>query len=271
MTIERVMPDLHAQRPLAELPVRRVGHRGVKRPMVIGEHAAPAMVTLDVYVGLTADQRGAHMSRLIDVLDHAARPATLVDYVRTSFDGLRAVTPGSAGWLIEARAATLIPVDGGVKPIEEVCTIEQHDGAPPLTTWGVALKVALACPQAQAVIASDRCAEDHEVGDHPSHNQVCDLEVTLSGVPDNRWGLTTAGLALIAEQAASGPVRERHKRRSEADTVASIHANACFAEDALRNLSAHLRGLCANAKAIRCEIVNYESIFEYPLHCVVVN
>lgn len=271
MTLERVMPDLHAQRPLAKVPVRRVGHRGVKRPMVIGEYAAPAMVTLDVAVGLTVDQRGAHMSRLIDCLDHAAQPATLVEYVRTSFEELRAVTPGSAGWELDARAVTLLPIDGGVKPIEEICTIEQLDGTPTEMTWGVALKVALACPQAQAVIAADRLADEHEIGDHPSHNQVCDLEVKISGVPANRWGLTPASLVALAEMAASGPVRERHKRRSEADTVASIHARACFAEDALRNLCAELRELCPDAAEIRCEIVNYESIFEYPLHCVVVH
>lgn len=271
MTVERVMPDLHAERPLAGVPVRRVGHRGVKRPMVIAEYAAPALVTVDVAVGLTVDQRGAHMSRLIDCLDPAARPATLTDYVRTSFEELRTVTAGSAGWELDARAVTLLPVDGGVKPIEEICSIQQLAGMPAQTTWGVALKVALACPQAQAVIAADRLAGDHEIGDHPSHNQVCDLEVAISGVPDGNWGLTTTSLVLLAEQAASGPVRERHKRRSEADAVASIHARACFAEDALRNLCAQLRLLCPDATAVRCEIVNYESIFEYPLHCVVVH
>jgi GTP cyclohydrolase FolE2 len=263
------MPDLHAERPRVEVGVGYVGHQGVKRPMIIGDPGTPVMVELDVAVGLMPTQRGAHMSRLIDSLAHASQPESLLAYVTGCAQRLRSATPDCASWSIAARATQLVTVPDGVKPVDEFCAFRQTNGADPVVGWGVALRVALACPQAQAVIARDADADDWGV--HPSHNQVCDLRVELAGVPHDRWGLTVADLVSMAESAASGPVRERHKRRSEADTVRNIHRNARFAEDSLRDLAAVLRKRCPDATSVCCDIVNHESIFEYPLRCTVVS
>ena len=71
-------------------------------------------------------------------------------------------------------------------------------------------------------------------GEHPSHNQVCDLEIPVTGDLTTVAGRSLAELLAVGECAASGPVRELHTRRSEADAVAAIHHHAVFAEDALR-------------------------------------
>jgi GTP cyclohydrolase FolE2 len=262
-----VLPDLHSEAPSIFIPVHSVGHVGVKRIVALDEHDSAAMVVMDISVGLHAHQRGAHMSRLIECVDRLGPQPTVLDYVQGIFERLRAAVPAAASWSIDARASIVLPHDGGFKPIEEICRVEATERTE--VTWGAAFKVCLACPQAQSAIAFDREDLDN-VGEHPSHNQVCDLEITVTGGLTTVAGRSLAELLAVGECAASGPVRELHKRRSEADTVTAIHHHAVFAEDALRIIAEKTRAQFPTATRVTCQIVNYESIFEYPLRCIVV-
>ena len=64
-----------------------------------------------------------------------------------------------------------------------------------------------------------------------------DLEITVTGDLTAVAGRALADLLAVGECAASGPVRELYKRRSEADAVTAIHHHAVFAEDALRMIA----------------------------------
>jgi GTP cyclohydrolase FolE2 len=262
-----VLPDLHAEVPNIGIPVHSVGHVGIKRIVAIDEYDSAAMVVMDISVGLYAHQRGAHMSRLIECIDRPGSQPTVLDYALGIFERLRDAVPSAASWSVDARATIVLPHDGGFKPIEEICRIEAAEQTE--VTWGAAFKVCLACPQAQSAIAFDRDDMDN-VGEHPSHNQVCDLEITVTGDLTTVAGRSLAKLLSVGEDAASGPVRELHKRRGEADTVAAIHQHALFAEDALRIIADNTRAQFPTATSVTSQIVNYESIFEYPLRCVVI-
>jgi GTP cyclohydrolase FolE2 len=262
-----VLPDLHSEAPNIGIPVHSVGHVGVKRMVTIDEHDSAAMVVMDISVGLYAHQRGAHMSRLIECIDRPGPQPTVLDYAQGILERLRGAVPAAASWSVDARATMVLSHDSGFKPIEEICRIEAAEQAE--VTWGAAFKVCLACPQAQSAIAFDRDDMDN-VGEHPSHNQVCDLEITVTGDLTTVAGHSVADLLAVGECAASGPVRELHKRRSEADTVTAIHHHAVFAEDALRMIADKTRAQFPTATRVTCQIVNYESIFEYPLRCVVI-
>jgi GTP cyclohydrolase FolE2 len=261
-----MLPDLQSEVPNICIPVHSVGHVGIKRIVAIDEHDSAAMVVMDISVGLYAHQRGAHMSRLIECVDRPGRQPTVLDYTHGIYERLRAAVPDAASWSIDARATIVLPHDGGLKPIEEICRIEAAERT--AVTRGAAFKVCLACPQAQSAIAFDRDDMDN-VGEHPSHNQVCDLEITVTGDTSDVAGRSAADLLTIGESAASGPVRELYKRRGEADAVTAVHHHAVFAEDALRMIADKTRAQFPTATTVRCQIVNYESIFEYPLRCVV--
>lgn len=264
------LPDLHSQEPSVLLPVESVGHVGVKRLVTLTRTNRPAMVVMDIAVGLRAEQRGAHMSRLIECTVIPDEPEDLRHYAKMIFDALRTLVPVAASWQISCRATQTVPVPGGgLKPVEEICEWRAEEGADPTVTWGSAFKVCLACPQAQAAIAHDQNDLDN-LGAHPSHNQLCDLEIVLSGDAEVAAGTTVDDLLVTGEEATSGPVRELFKRRGEADTVAAVHRDARFAEDALRDLASKLRAGHPDASRVRVQIVNFESIFEYPLRCTVV-
>ena len=266
-TSNGVLPDLQSEVPDISIPVHSVGHVGVKRIVAIDEYDGAAMVVMDISVGLHAHQRGAHMSRLIECVDRPGPQPTVLDYVQGIFERLREAVPDAASWSIDARATIVLPHDGGFKPIEEICRIEAAEHTD--VTWGAAFKVCLACPQAQSAIAFDREDMDN-IGEHPSHNQVCDLEITVTGDMATVAGRSLADLLTVGECAASGPVRELYKRRGEADAVTAIHHHAVFAEDALRIIAEKTRAQFPTAGRVTCQIVNYESVFEYPLRCVVI-
>jgi GTP cyclohydrolase FolE2 len=63
--------------------------------------------------------------------------------------------------------------------------------------------------------------------------------------------------------------RGAHMSRLIEDAVTAIHHHAVFAEDALRIIADKTRAQFPTATRITCQIVNYESVFEYPLGCVV--
>src|SRR6202007_3193114 len=127
---------------------------------------------------------------------------------RGSLERLRGAVPDAAWGWGDARATIVLPHDGGFKPIEEICRIEAAERTE--VTWGAAFKVCLACPQAQSAIACDRDDMDN-VGEHPSHNQVCDLEIAVTGDLTTVAGRSLADLLAVGECAARGPVRERYK------------------------------------------------------------
>ncbi len=262
------LPDLHSESPAVRIPVRSVGHVGVKRIVPVEEHGAAVMFVMNISVGLQPDQRGAHMSRLIECIDRPGSQLTVRDYTRGVFERLIQVVPLAAAWSVDAQATIILPHDGGLKPVQEICELTSTADAEPRMRWGAAFKVCLACPQAQAAIAFDR-NDLENIGTHPSHNQVCDLEIAITGDLEVAASHTVRDLLAIGEGAASGPVRELYKRRGEADVVTAVHHNALFAEDALRAIVEKARMEFPQAALVSCQIVNYESIFEYPIRCVV--
>jgi GTP cyclohydrolase FolE2 len=262
------LPDLHSQAPTVAAPVESVGHVGVRRLVCLADTGRPVMIVMDISVGLRAEQRGAHMSRLIECTNTLVQPTDVRHYITMVFNELRRLTPAAASWQVACRASMTVPVDGGIKPIEEICELSAA-GQETVVRWGAAFKVCLACPQAQIAIAHDNDDLDNRAA-HPSHNQLCELEIVLTGDADVAIGQTVEGLLAAGEQAASGPVRELYKRRDEADAVAAVHRHALFAEDALRNITDKLRADNPSAAQISAQIVNFESIFEYPLRCTVV-
>lgn len=261
------LPDLHNQAPPIELAVQSVGHRGIKRLLVIDEYDSPAMLVFDIAIGLRPDQRGAHMSRLIDCIPLAKSAKSVRTFAQECIRNLRELTPDATMWSLDLRATSTLALDDGQKPMEEIVNLLEKPDQTSIVTWGVGFKVCLACPQGQAAVAHDHGADESH--GYPSHNQLCELEMTITEPARTSTATTAANLLELGESIASGPVREKLKRRGEADSIIHIHNRTMFAEDALRELALTLRNNRPEAIGIKCEILNYESIFEYPLHCIV--
>jgi GTP cyclohydrolase I len=61
------MPDVQGRRDVRALPIARVGVKNLRYPRVlqIGGRAQHRVGLWDLHVGLKAEQKGAHMSRLL--------------------------------------------------------------------------------------------------------------------------------------------------------------------------------------------------------------
>jgi len=77
------LPDKQAERPAVSLRLRRVGVRGVRKQIHRVSHARNGVlnVIIDVYVDLTPDFRGSHMSRNMEVIDEIIEKTVKTGYV----------------------------------------------------------------------------------------------------------------------------------------------------------------------------------------------
>ena len=70
------MPDVQGRADLREMPIQRVGIKSLRYPLIlqVGGKLQPTVGTWTLDVALGAEQKGAHMSRLIAWLDALDRP-----------------------------------------------------------------------------------------------------------------------------------------------------------------------------------------------------
>ncbi len=256
------LPDLHNEIPAYRHRISVVGHRGVRRPALIG--GRPAWVSIEVGVGLCPEQRGGHMSRLITAIGQDVLVGeSLFDITEQIIARLTELVPDAPSLSIDAEAELLLEVSGGVKPVHERVRY-LVTGTTRSMSVGIGCQVCLACPQAQAVLAASATSQD--LRHIATHNQVCTMEVELRSANFHHLRTIRLGDILeLCELSASGPVREAHKRLSEAQVVADIHDNARFAEDALRCFVSAAFDRWHAITSIQARLTNFESIFEYPL------
>ena len=65
------LPDTQSEVGGRNLPIQRVGVKGLRYPMlIVNEHGrdVPTVGRFSMYVGLAGDQKGTHMSRFVEIL-----------------------------------------------------------------------------------------------------------------------------------------------------------------------------------------------------------
>lgn len=264
LSAESDLPDLHSEVPAVKIDILNVGHRGVRRFLQVAEE--PCLATINIGVSLSSDQRGVHMSRLIRALDGPSAYESVPSFSQHVSQNLQELIPDAPGVYLSVHAERAIRVNGGLKPVTEVVTFDTTSVRQVLE-YGLKCRVCLGCPQAQAILAIE-APTGVPRNLIATHSQVCDL-AAMVGFHD--WPSLPlpcpAEFLAICERAASGPVRESHRRQSEADVVKAVHGNTRFAEDTMRELAEDLISTFGEGQYVEVSTVNHESIFEYPLYC----
>lgn len=215
-------------------------------------------------VGLRADQRGAHMSRLIEALeglgDRPVDPVTfadLGDQIRIRQSAATGCCEVGFTWFRKVFA----PVSGksSMNPHQINWCVESF-GAPDakatesFLTIGVDARVKSLCPCSKAI--SERGA----------HNQRSTVEVQV------RLPVSVVGLAPTADQIvnmmeknASSPVYALLKREDEKFVTEQAYDNPAFVEDLVRGIATAVQESMAPAMehsgaGWRVRVVNHESI-----------
>jgi GTP cyclohydrolase IV len=256
--------DVQARTPTVPVSLSRVGVTGVEK--VIRIHDELFFASLECFVDLDSNQKGAHMSRFEEVVNEAIgdvvlkespfRAETLAqqiaELVRERQDALRAEVTIAARYPEHKPA----PVSG--VRTQEIYTLYGRAMALESGTRrmvGVSATGITACPCAQELVAaraSERLRAEHfteeqieQVFEHvpvATHNQRGLGTLHIGCLEECEAEIDASTLLEIVEGSMSSEIYELMKRTDEVEVVEKAHSRPRFVEDCVREMIAGVVG-----------------------------
>ncbi len=250
------IPDVQAGRDERKLAIDRVGIKGLRYPLPFADGAGAVHVTIatcNVYVALPEEQKGTHMSRLVELLEQQATPgapALTVAGLRPFVEQLVARLGAPAGRVEIAFpffVRKIAPVSGVPSLLDyDVRLTAELSGATFTSTIGVSVPVTSLCP----------CSK--EISDYGAHNQ----RSLVTIVVEPREPVFVGELLRIAEDEASSELYGILKRADEKYVTERAYDNPRFVEDLVRGVASRLAA-DNRFSAFTVEAENFESIHNH--------
>jgi len=252
MTIDaNGLADVANERPAAELPLDRVGVKGVRLPVRVMDRARghqDTIATVDMFVDLPAHYRGTHMSRFVEILYEYRDNVTyrtmayILKEMTMRFEARRAHLTIAFPYFLEHAAPASLE-----RSFLEVRAffIGDYDDEYRFTL-AVKVPVANLCPCSKEIAAAG------------AHNQRGDVRVEV----ESRHMVWIEEVVAWAEEAASAPLFALLKREDEKAVTEMAYARPRFVEDVVRLLAARLEKE-DRVRAYKVECTNYESIHQH--------
>jgi len=251
----RLERDVQEESPLARIRLDQTGVTGLHRIIRLADGRGLFYATLDLFVGLPADQKGAHMSRFGDTVEEVLEDlgefqAPMIETLAERIAGALTVGHRAERADVEIRAQFPLerraPISG--KPSQELYTLIGIAAATPRRTvhlLGVEADGMMACPCAQEMVRTQAEARLREHGLGPALT-----EQVLSLVPvatHNQRGrgrllvgadhaLRAEDLVEIVETSMSSENYDLLKRPDELFVVEKAHRHPRFVEDTVREM-----------------------------------
>ena len=245
------LPDIQSIADLRNLPIQRVGVKDITHPLTVLTAAGPmpTVASVDMYVGLSADVKGTHMSRFLEVLQNhhePMSPAALRAMMTVMLERLEA----AAGY-VEMRFPYFVtktaPVSGVQSLMDYRVTLRAEAKAGTVTvTLQVLVPVTSLCP----------CSKN--ISEYGAHNQRSHVTIAAQ----LRGDVSVEQLIGIAEGAASCELWGLLKRPDEKYVTERAYDNPKFVEDLVRDVAIAVEQLDAVA-AYTVESENFESIHNH--------
>lgn len=284
----RLERDVQEESPAALLRLDRVGVTGLRRVIRLGEGGELFYATLDLFMELPPDQKGAHMSRFGDTLEEVleevtTEPAPLLEILAERIAGqLAAVHPGRrADVEIRARFPLVRRAPLSAKPSQELYTLIGLAAATrgrSTRLVGVEAEGMMACPCAQEMVrahARERLLEDGIAA--AVADRVLDLVPVATHNQRGRGRLLVGAdrpvraedLVEIVESAMSSETYDLLKRPDELFVVEKAHRHPRFVEDAVREMLATVVGMYpdlpddayVHARQVNLETIHKHDVF----------
>lgn len=245
------LPDVQGTRPEIPMAIQKVGVKGVLYPIVIrrDEREIHLYSSVDVFVDVPADRKGADLSRTIEAIGNVAdQPAkvTGVEFLAEDIaENVLLKIPYSSESQVhlEADYFSEHSTGGGKKHMvkyriisSSYATRERSE-----TSIGVVVHGINACPCAmettRAMTAEEFPVEQGILSKIPSitHNQRNTVTVVIQTDRDHQ--VEVDELINIAEKAVNGPLVSILKRHDEGELVYRAHKNPKFVEDIAREVT----------------------------------
>ena len=254
------IPDVQSHPDARELAIDRVGIRNLRCPIRFsdGGPPQPTIATCSVYVALSAEHKGTHMSRLVAAVDELPDPLSL-PALPGVLDALMARLETDAGridiafpWFIRKAA----PVSGAQSVMDyEVRLVVDGPSGHGTVEATVVVPVMSLCPSSKAI------------ADYGAHNQRSHLTLTVR--PHAGAVVALSELVSLAEQEASCELYGLLKRADEKFVTERAYDRPRFVEDLVRGIAARLAG-DARLAGFRVAAENFESIHNHSAYAEIV-
>ena len=251
----RLERDVQEESPSARIGLEQTGVTGLHRIIRLADGGGLFYATLDLFVELPPDQKGAHMSRFSDTVENVLEDlgAFEAPMIETLAERIaRALTVGHraeradveirAQFPLERRA----PISG--KPSQELYTLIGIAAATPrraVQVIGVEAEGMMACPCAQEMVRAQAEARLREHG--LTAEAAAEVLALVPVATHNQRGrgrllvgadrpLRAEDLVEIVEGAMSSETYDLLKRPDELFVVEKAHRHPRFVEDTVREM-----------------------------------
>ncbi|AOY93251.1 GTP cyclohydrolase [Cupriavidus sp. USMAA2-4] len=251
------MPDVQSSRDTRQIPIQRVGVKGVRYPLSLntpsGVQATVGTFNLDVH--LPADQKGTHMSRFMALLEEERAPIDLLAF-RGLLDKMLEKLEADAG-RIEVTFPYFVnktaPISGVQSLMDYEVTLlgEVRDGQ---------AKVFLTA----LVPVTSLCPCSKKISQYGAHNQRSHITMKVELAED----LPVEALVRMAEEEASCELWGLLKRPDEKFVTERAYENPKFVEDLVRDIAMRLNA-DDRIVAYVLEAENFESIHNHSAYAVI--
>jgi GTP cyclohydrolase IB len=251
------LPDVQSGADRRDLAIQRVGVKSLTHPVLVAtvRGPQPSVASIDMFVGLPADQKGTHMSRFVDVLQGHAEPLSMMS-MRTLLTRMIERLDAQAGH-IEMRMPFFVlktaPISGVESLMDYQLTVTiDTDGETTRFRQKVVVPVTSLCP----------CSKT--VSDYGAHNQRSHISI-MAELADE---MTVEDQIRIAEDASSCELWGLLKRPDEKYVTERAYNNPKFVEDVVRDVALALNG-DARILAYTIEAENFESIHNHSAYALI--
>ena len=253
------MKDLQNQRDHRNLPIDRVGIRGIRYPITVldrNNREQPTVATIDMAVGLPKEFRGTHMSRFVEILNqyrwkiHTRTVSEILKRIMEKLPSHSAYMKVQFPYFVEkvspvSRVPSLMSYN-----VELEATLFE-DGRKD-TTLTVEVPVMTLCP----------CSK--EISTRNAHNQRALVRISVR-MKRMVW---IEELIEVAERHASSQLYSLLKREDEKFVTEYAYEHPVFVEDLVRDIAIELKK-DQRISWFRVEAESMESIHNHNAFAVV--
>lgn len=245
-----MLPDVQDEADRRGIPIDAVGVAGVRHPIHFtdGVSSHQGIGQIDITVGLVAERRGTHMSRMIEFANEHLQVFDPREFPVSLKNGMSRLATNSMTVSVSLEAATQVtaPVSNrvGWQPFE-LTVIGRGERERVAVETMVAAEVTTLCPCSQAI------------SDYGAHNQRSKAALTVVGVGDDPYPVPVAEMLGLIRSVGSSPVFPLVKREDERALTMAAFDRPAFVEDLVRDLSAACRD---RGVSHRIDVRNLESI-----------
>ncbi|MFD3536069.1 GTP cyclohydrolase I FolE2 [Streptomyces sp. NPDC058664] len=224
------MHDIQNEPDRRGIAIDEVGISGLRYPLTFddGHTRQQGIADISVAVGLQADRRGTHMSRMIALVHEEVATLTPQELPLALKRGLTLLDAPTLTLTLSLPIATLVAA-----PASRQESWQTHD----VTVTGRITPSDCTIATAVTTHVTSLCPCSKAISDYGAHNQRSEITLEITGTADAPYPLPVHEIVSLLRAAGSAPVIPLIKRPDERVVTMQAYDHPVFVEDIIRDIS----------------------------------